>query len=131
MSQDNVEILQSLFAAINRGDLDAALKDAAPEFELDWTRADGPQRGAYRLDQMRAFLVDFLETFESTRVEPDEFIEAGEQVVVPQTGYQRGRDGIEVTARIALVWTFRDGAIVRCCLYRNKQEALEAVGLRE
>jgi ketosteroid isomerase-like protein len=131
MSEENVEIVRAAYDAYNRGDLDAALKDAAPECELDWTRAVGPQRGVYRLDQIRAFLIDFLETFESNRVVPDEFIEAGEQVVVPQTGYLRGRDGIEVTARIALVWTFRDGAIVRICLYQQKQEALEAAGLRE
>jgi ketosteroid isomerase-like protein len=131
MSQENVEIVRATYDAYNRGDLDAALKDMAPEFELDWTRAVGPQRGVYRLDQTRAFLIDFLEAFESTRVVPDEFIEAGEQVVVPQTGYIRGRDGIEATARIALVWTVRDGAIVQACLFQQKQEALEAAGLSE
>jgi len=41
------------------------------------------------------------------------------------------RDGIEVTNRIALVWTFRDGAIVRICLYQQKQAALEAAGVSE
>ena len=131
MSEENVEIVRAVYDAYNRGDLDAALKDAAPGFELDWTRAVGPQRGVYKLDQIRAFLVDFLEAFESTRVVPDEFIGAGDQVVVPQTGYIRGRGGIEATARIALVWTFRDGAIVRICLYQQKQDALEAAGLAE
>ena len=66
MSEENVEIVRAAYDAYNRGDLDAALKDAAPECELDWTRAVGPQRGLYRLDQMRAFFVDFLEAFEST-----------------------------------------------------------------
>ena len=61
MSQENVAIVRATYDAYNRGSLDAALKDAAPEFELDWTRAVGPQRGVYRLDQIRAFLVDFLE----------------------------------------------------------------------
>ena len=129
MSQENVEIVRAAYDAYNRRDLDAALKDAAPGFELDWTRAVGPQRGLYRLDQIRAFLGDFLEAFESTRVEPDEFVEAGDQVVVPQTGYIRGRDGIELTARVALVWTIRDGAIVRICLYQQTRYALEAAGL--
>ena len=64
-------------------------------------------------------------------MEPHEFVEAGDQVVVPQTGYIRGRDGIEVTARVALVWTIRDGAIVRICLYQQKRDALEAAGLSE
>ena len=131
MSQENVEIARAAYDAYNRGDLDAALVDAAPEFELDWTRAVGPQRGVYRLDQVRAFFVDFLEAFESTRVNPDDFIEAGDQVVVPQTGCIRGRNGIEVTARVALVWTIRDGAIVRICLYQQQRDALKAAGLSE
>src|SRR3954452_9044705 len=105
MSEENVEIVRATIDAYNRGDLDAALKDAAPEFELDWTRAVGPQRGVYRLHQIRAVFFDFLEAFESTRVEPDEFVECGDYVVVPQTGHIRGRDGIEVTARVTLVWT--------------------------
>jgi ketosteroid isomerase-like protein len=80
---------------------------------------------------VRSFFDDFLDTFESVRVEPDEFIDAGDHVVVPQTGYIRGRDGIEATARVSLVWTFRDGSIVRLCLYQERAEALEAAGLRE
>ncbi len=80
---------------------------------------------------MRPFFTDFLDAFESTRVEPDEFIDTGDHVVVLQTGHLRGRDGIEVTARVCLVWTCRDGAIVRICLYRQKREALEAAGLSE
>ena len=131
MSQENVEIVRAAYDAFNRGDLDAALKDAAPDCELDWSRGVGPNAGVHKLDQMRSFLGDFTDTFESVRVEPDEFIEAGENVVVPQTGYVRGREGVEVTARVSLVWTCRDGAIVRICLYQQKREALEAAGLRE
>ena len=131
MSQENVEIVRAAYDAYNRGDLDAALEHAAPDVELDWSRGVGPNSGVYKLDQMRSFFGDFTDTFESVRVEPDEFIEAGDHVVVPQTGYIRGRDGIEATARVSLVWTCRDGAIVRICLYQEKREALEAAGLQE
>jgi len=89
MSETDVEILRSAFNAFNRGDVDAVLEHLAPDVELDWSRAVGPQRGVYRLDQIRPFLEDFL------------------------------------------VWTIREGAIIRCCLYQDKQEALEAAGLRE
>jgi ketosteroid isomerase-like protein len=129
MSQENVEIVRAAYDAYNRGDVEAALKDAAPDFELDWSRAAGPQRGIYKLDQVRPFFNDFLETFTSTRLEADNFIEADEHVVVPQTGYLQGRGGIEVTARVTLVWTIRDGSIARVCLYQGLPEALEAAGL--
>jgi ketosteroid isomerase-like protein len=128
MSQENVEMVRAAYGAYNRGDVDAALKDATPDFELDWSRAAGPQRGIYKLDQVRSFFDDFLETFESTRLEADNFIVADEHVIVPQTGYLQGRDGIEVTARVTLVWTIRNGRIARLCLYQGLPEALESVG---
>jgi hypothetical protein len=43
------------------------------------------------------------------RWEPEEFIEAGGQLVTPITVYNRGRDGIEVRTRVAWVWAFVTG----------------------
>jgi ketosteroid isomerase-like protein len=57
------------------------------------------------------------------------FIEAGESVVVPNVAHQRGRDGIEVSARSTLVFTLRRGRIAHICLYQETGEALDAVGL--
>jgi ketosteroid isomerase-like protein len=62
---------------------------------------------------------------------PEEFVEAGDQVVVPNHASPSGRDGIKVEARSALVATVRRGRIVEWTLYQEKAEALEAVGLRE
>ena len=129
MLQESIEVVRAFYAAYNRGDLDAVLNDLPPDFTLDWSRGMGPQRGVYGTDRLRQFFDDFAEIFESIRVEPDEFINVGEHVVVPQTGYIRGRDGIEATARITLVWTIRDGAIVRISMYQERQDALEAVGV--
>jgi len=129
MSQENVEIVRAAIDAFNRGDLDAVLQDAAPNFELDWSRAMSPLSGVYRLEQVRRFLEEFTEYWESIRNEPHEFIEAGDLVVVPMTGHARGRDGIEVTASPTIVWTIRDGAIERVSMYQEKEDALEALGL--
>lgn len=131
MSRENVETVRAVFDALNRGDMDAALKDAAPDFELDFSRAVGPVHGVYRLDQMREVLDELVGVWESVRIQADEFIEARKHVVVPQTGYVRGRDGIETTARIILVWTLRDGKIAHATLFQSRQEAFDAAGLRE
>ena len=131
MSRENVEIVQAALDAWNRGDWVATLKDAAPGFEFDLSRAVGPQHGVFNLDQMPAFWDEFTETWESVRYEIEEFIEAGEHVVTPFTSYHRGRDGIEVQARGTWVWTFRNGAVVRACLYQERREALDAAGLSE
>ena len=131
MSQENVEILKANIDAYNREDWDAFFKDLAPGFEMDLSRAVGPWRGVFGLDQLRGFLGEFAEYWESVRIEPQEFIEAGDLVVVPWAMHGRGRDGIELVARATFVFTIRNGAIERVTMYQERQDALEAVGLSE
>ena len=82
-------------------------------------------------DEALRFYAEYYETFEATVVVPDRFIEAGDSVVVPNVAYQRGRDGIEVSARSTLVYTLRGRKVARVCLYQEQDEALKAVGLEE
>ena len=131
MSQENVEIVRAFIDALNQRDWDAALKDAHPDFEFDFSRAVGPVRGVFKLDQMRPFMDEFFGLWETIRFEIDEFVEAGELVAISSLNYHRGRDGIEMTVRPSGVFTFRDGRIVHYCFYQEWQEALEAVGLSE
>ena len=131
MSQENVEIVRAAIEAFNRGDLDAALRDAAPDFEYDLSRATGPNRGVWGLDQVRGVMDEFVGIWDSSRIEPHEYIEADEHVVVPWTFHAMGRDGIELRARTTWTFTIRDGAIERLCMYQERDEALEAAGLRE
>lgn len=131
MSKENVEIVRAVYEAINRGDVDAWLKHCAPDCEFDGSRLVGPVHGTYGLDQIRPVLEEFEEPWESFRVQPDELIDAGGDVVASVTGSFQGRDGIQVRTRTAFVWTIRDGAIARVCFYQDRQDALEAVGLRE
>ena len=131
MSQENVEIVKANIDAYNREDWDAFFKDLAPGFEMDLSRALGTWRGVYGLDQIRRVVGEFREIWESARVEPHEFIEAGDLVVVPVTQHLKGRGGIEVVSRAAWVLTIRNGAIERVSMYQEKEDALEAVGLSE
>ena len=48
MSQENVEIVRAAVDTFNRGGVDAAFEDFAPDFELDWSRAVGPLHGVFR-----------------------------------------------------------------------------------
>lgn len=131
MSQQNVEIVKAWLEALKRGDWDAVIEIAAPDAELDMSRAVGPDVGVFGPDQFRRFAAEFAGAWESVRYEADEFIEAGDLVVVPLTTHMRGRDGIEVSARATWVHTIRDGAIQRTVMYQEREEALEAVGLSE
>jgi ketosteroid isomerase-like protein len=131
MSQENIEIVRTSIDAYNRGDVDGAFKDVAPDFEYDQTRAVGIDRGIFNLDEFRDLLATFTENWESFTIGADELIDAGDDVVMPFTNVARGRDGIEVKARGVWVWTIRDGSIARACLYQELPAAREAAGLSE
>jgi ketosteroid isomerase-like protein len=131
MSRQNVGIVKASIDAHNREDWDAMLETTAPDFELDWSRSRGLRRGVYRRDQLRRFLVEFAENWESVRIEPAEFIEAGDFVVVPQTTHATGRDGMELVGHLAMVYEMRGGKIQRISMYQERQDALEAVGFSE
>jgi len=103
--------------------------DAAPDFEFDFSRAVGPLHGVFGLDEVRGLWDEFVGGWEATRMEVDELVEAGEQVVILLTARTRGRDGIDLTARPAYVATLRDGAIVSICMYQEREDALRATGL--
>jgi ketosteroid isomerase-like protein len=131
MSQENVQLIQAAIDAVNTEDVEGMQAIAAPDFEYDGLRLVGPFRGVYSRAEVPRAWQEFTETWESVRHEADEFIEATEHVVTPMTAYLRGRDGIEVQARGAYVWTIRDGTLARLCYYQSRAEALEAVGLSE
>ena len=131
MSKDNVAIVRGALDAVNRADFDAFPNYATPDFEADLTRAVGMDDGTYDIDQWRRLTESFSEAWESVRYELDEVIDAEDRVVTPFTNTLMGRDGIEVKARGAWVWTIREGAISRLCLYQGRREALEAAGLME
>jgi ketosteroid isomerase-like protein len=131
MSEENVEIVRTALAALNRGDLDAAFKNAAPDAEVDLTRAVGLDSGVYDLDEFRRLSEEFAKSWDSVRWEADEYLDAGEHVVMPFTNHLLGRDGIDVQARGTWLWTIQDGLVVRLCLYQMRQDALEAAGLLE
>src|SRR5436190_1527972 len=99
MSQENVEIVRTAIETFNHGE-DWDLHDVALDFELDLSRSRGPQRGVFHgREQAERSLRIFKSGWESIRFEPDEFIQAGDDVVVPWTAHLVGRDGIEVQAR--------------------------------
>jgi ketosteroid isomerase-like protein len=132
MSQENVEIVRRALEAFEKRDLNAITAVADPDVEVDWSASAGWLAGVYRgIDDVLRFWNGFYEAFAEVAIEAESYIPAGDAVVVPNVGRMRGRDGIEVTARGAVVVTIRDGRITRIRLYQHTQDALNAVGLEE
>jgi ketosteroid isomerase-like protein len=127
-----VEITRQALDAYTRRDVEALRGAADPDIELDWSGSLSWLAGIYRgLDETLHFYEGYFEAFESIVIEADRFIDAGESVVVPNVARQRGRDGIEVSARSTFVFTIRNRKITRICLYQETEQALKAVGLAE
>ena len=132
MSQENVEVVRRSLDAWNRQDSTTYLGLFHPDAELDWSRSRAPFRGVFRGHREReAFWEVFWSTFEDVQIETHEVAEVGSEVVVSNTAHMRGRYGIEVAARNALVHTVEDGRITRLRMFQGRAEAFEAVGLRE
>jgi ketosteroid isomerase-like protein len=131
MSQENVEIVRAAIGALDRGDLRGAMKDTATDFIFDFSRSRSPEQGVYGREDVPRLQDALTGVWESVRWEAEEFIEAGRQLVTPITMYNRGRDGIEVQARVAWLWSFRERRIARITFFQDRREALEAAELRE
>ena len=103
------------------------LIDAGIEVDVVGGLGDGTYRG-------HAGFSDLLETFwgafEDHRIEVEECLPAGNDVVVTVHYYGRGKtSGVEVDMRHWHVWTLREGKAVRWRVLSTRAEALEAVGL--
>jgi ketosteroid isomerase-like protein len=130
MSHENVETVRQSLDAYARRDIDVLRALNEPDVELDWSASRGWLARVYRgWEEVLQFYEDYYEAFERIAIKPECFIHAGDFVVVPNKALQRGRDGIEVSARSTLVFTLRERKITRICLYQRTEEALGAVGL--
>ncbi len=146
MSQENVELVRSVVEPFGGIDVTAIDLDAAalretfgraysPDFELR-TLASGTYTGISRVfrgwDGLVRYLGEWLEPFSEYYVEPLDYIEAGDHIVVPTRQRGVGRQsGAPAELEITWVYEIRDGQIARAYQYDTLEEAREAVELRE
>jgi ketosteroid isomerase-like protein len=132
MSQENVEIVRQLAESMNRRDLPQVLE----LFDRDAVyhpRSDEPDPSPHvGRDAYEQLAAGFLDSFSETFFEVHELIDAGDYVIATTVLLARGRaSGADVSDAYVFVYELRDRLIVEGWEYRTRQEALEAVGLRE
>jgi uncharacterized protein len=131
MSQENVEIVRRLSELLERRDWQGMTDLVDPDVEQYGTVGGLEEgkilRGLSQISQ--AFDTEDDEVWDEHRIEPQEFIDAGDRVVVLQREYQRSKSGVELVIDTASILDLRDGRIVRIQPYMNPAEALEAAGL--
>jgi ketosteroid isomerase-like protein len=132
MSQQNVDVVRDSWTALAAGGL-----DAMAEFwdeEISWRAIeDAPDDSGemHGVAAARRYVEDWLDTFEDIVNVPQELLDVGdERVIAVQHVTGRARlSGVETELRYAVVYTLREGKIVRVKEYRNREQALDAVGL--
>ncbi|HMD57856.1 MAG TPA: nuclear transport factor 2 family protein [Solirubrobacteraceae bacterium] len=130
MSQENVEIVQQGFVVWGEtGEPDWSTMHE----QIEMHDHDIMDAGEYRGHEgFRRWLEDWSSAWSEFSMDPEEFIDAGERVVVVLRMKATGRgSGVAVEREDAIVFELRDGMVVRIDYYNNRPQALKAVGLAE
>ena len=132
MSQENIELAKKGYAAIGRRDFDAVLDFLDPDIESH-NPPEVPEAGVHRGHE--AVVRDWAqmdELFDDFSMEVEQFVEAGDELVVFLRYRARARGSAAVIeAQMAHVLTIRDGKAIRVRQFLSREAALEAAGLAE
>jgi ketosteroid isomerase-like protein len=100
MSQENVELVQSVLEAWNRADYASALEHVAPEIKTEGHLGDDLDGTYEGIAGLQKYLADYWSSFTDFHVEIDECIAGGTEVAFLAHLYGRGRaSGVEVERR--------------------------------
>jgi ketosteroid isomerase-like protein len=132
MSQENVEIVEEVWRAINCGDVDAQVGLVTDDLDF--------RPPSHLLDGIvfrghagvRAWMETAAETWRELEGSPRVLATVGERVAVTIDMRLVGRDsGVPLNQRIFMVYTMREGKLAASIAYPSEREALQAVGLQE
>jgi ketosteroid isomerase-like protein len=133
MSQEDVKLVQAVFAAFARRDFDAVAPIVDPEIEVRPAIAGGPEGIVYRgLEGFRDFWAEVDAAWEDFGIEPSEFRDLDGVVLVLGQAHARGRgSGISLESPAGWLAVLREGRIVRFQSFTSREAALQAAGLSE
>ena len=147
MSEENLEVVRKAFEVIYgstsgptatgaslRRDRKRAAELLDPNVEVHGTIGGiWEGRVARGLSEMlNSFEAEDLEAWEERQLDPQRFLHVNDLVVVLMHEYRRGTgSGIEVETDTAVIFTVREGRVIRIQPYMDQADALEAAGLSE
>jgi uncharacterized protein len=124
-----ISALRGAYAAFNRGDIEAALEPL--DAQIEWSEpAEFPEGGTYHgHDGVRHYLTHSREAWAEGRSEPEEFIPAGDRIVVFVHARVRAKGSSEwQDVRLADVYTISNGKAIQMRAFADRTEALRWVG---
>jgi len=132
MSQENLDTLRGVYEEWAKGNFApaTALYDPLAVFV---PFPDFPAEPHYiGPEGVRRFMVPFLAAWIDLTMTAEQFIDAGDSIVVVTRWSGVGKEsGAPTTRQVFDVWTFRGRTVVRAEFFSDRGEALEAVGLSE
>jgi|SRR5215207_6400866 ketosteroid isomerase-like protein len=132
MSQENVEIVRQAFERLNRGDVDGVIELCDEAFVIDMSERVFNPDVYHGHDGIRRFYEGVVDAWEHYEWNVEDALTAQDAVVAMLhcLGHGRG-SGLEIDWRVAWIWTVRDGRATSLRFYRDRDRAVEAVGLSE
>jgi ketosteroid isomerase-like protein len=130
MSQENLKLVRSMFAAFNAGDMDAFGDGYDPD--VIWRLADGwPEPGPYvGRDAVMRYIDQLRDTWDADTLEPiGEFIDAADRVVV-RFAWRAVGHGPESNIEFTGVFTIRKGKVTVTEYFWDHAEVLDMLGLQ-
>ena len=133
ISQENVEIVRSLYGFWRDRDYSTLEEAVDPEAVLERVAKRVQPRHPSRHRRPASVYHADRRHLGELRVTPEEYIDAGDKVVVANRISGEGRgSGVETEMLLFAVVAFRDGKILRFTGgFRDRSEALEAAGIEE
>jgi ketosteroid isomerase-like protein len=128
MSQENVAAVQEAYQAFGQGDIAGAVAGIAEDAE--WVTSDelplgGTLHGREEIAKAWAQIPDYFDEFS---VQPDEFIDAGDTVIVHGMQHARAKEtGVSFDCPYLHMLKMRDGQTVRAEFFADSAKALHAL----
>ena len=135
MSQENVEIVRSIYEAVTRRDSATPFEVYAEDIVWDISNA---ARAALTMkpvyhghDGVRQYWRENISVFGEVDFEVEELIDAGDQVlaVIPEREVGRASD-VPVETNHLVVYTLTGGKVIQMQVFDDRQQALKAAGLK-
>jgi ketosteroid isomerase-like protein len=126
----NLELVQELYGAFGRGDVEPVLAALSPDVEWVEGEIEGlPYRGTHHGPEAvgQNVFAQIPATYESFELAPEEWVDGGDTVVMLGRLTLRV-DGREASQRVAQVMTFQDGKIVRFESFQDSLATARVLG---
>ena len=131
-TSENVAVVIAAYDALAERGLDGFIEFWADDLDHRSIIGAPDDRGPlHGRAAFRAYVQDWIDTFDGFRIEPVELIDVGENTVagVLRYGGRARLSGVVTDSTFGVVFWIRDGKIARGREYATREEALEAAGV--